>query len=148
MILDGGRSHNFCYIPCPGTNEIVSIVRVCCINITTRLSSLKRRSHFMQTIEINAEMWATELDFVNALLAAIGAPEKHGSSVDAFVDSMIWGGVNALEPPYAIRIVGTSKLSKSLREFIELTKRALAEGRAEYQRRQGQDVDVSLEIDR
>lgn len=102
----------------------------------------------MQTIEINAETWAAELDFFNALLVAIGAPEKHGNNVDAFIDSMIWGGINTLEPPYTIRIVGTSRLSKRLHQFIELTKQALAEGRAEYRKRQGHDVDVSLEIHR
>jgi hypothetical protein len=68
--------------------------------------------------------------------------------VDAFVDSMIWGGMNTLEPPYTIRIVGASKLSTNLREKIELTRQALADGRAEYQKRKGHNVEVRLDIGR
>ena len=101
----------------------------------------------MRIIQLDATKWKTVLDFCRALLAAIGAPEWHGKSPDAFIDSMIWGGINAVEPPYTIRISGTVMLPKDVREYIEVVKQALARGRLDYQRRQGGDVDVGIEIE-
>ncbi len=87
------------------------------------------------------------LDFYNALLPALGAPKWHGESVDALIDSMIWGRINAIEPPYTIRIVGTQKLSKDVRDHINLVKEDLAGARKEFQERQGKDAEVNFEIE-
>ena len=38
----------------------------------------------MRIVELHAEGWATAMDFVNALKEAIGAPDWHGQSPDAF----------------------------------------------------------------
>ena len=43
----------------------------------------------MRVIELHADTWDTALDFVTALKIATGAPDWHGSSSDAFADSMI-----------------------------------------------------------
>jgi hypothetical protein len=101
----------------------------------------------MQVIDLDATKWKTVLDFCRALLAAIGAPEPHGKSPDAFIDSMIWGGINAVEPPYTIRISGTAMLPNDVREYIEAVKQALARGRLDYQSRQGSDVEVSIQTE-
>lgn len=53
----------------------------------------------MRVIELNAMKWKTVIDFYDALLAAIGAPAWHSKSPDALIDSMVWGGMNAAEPP-------------------------------------------------
>ena len=58
----------------------------------------------MRTIRLNAENWKTVLDFYDALLAALGAPDWHGASIDAMIDSMIWGGINDVDPPYTVQI--------------------------------------------
>ena len=102
----------------------------------------------MRVIELDATKWKTVPDFCRALLAAIGAPDWHGKSPDAFIDSMIWGGINAVEPPGTIRISGTAMLPKNVREHVEVVTQALARGRLDYQSRQGGDVDVSIEIER
>lgn len=46
----------------------------------------------MRIIDLNAENWKSILDFYDALLPALGAPAWHGHSVNAIIDSMIWGG--------------------------------------------------------
>jgi|GEM_PF-750466 len=97
-------------------------------------------------IELDAAKWKTVLDFYHALLAAIGAPKWHGISPDALVDSMIWGGINAVEAPYTIRISGTTTLPKDVHNAIELAKEVLAEGRNYRKRHQGNDVEVSIQI--
>jgi hypothetical protein len=53
----------------------------------------------MRIIEIDGSDRQSVKDFLTALRAAIGAPDWHGWSVNAFIDSMIWGGINQIEPP-------------------------------------------------
>jgi hypothetical protein len=101
----------------------------------------------LRIIELDAAHWTTALDFYGALRTALGAPEGHGWSIDAFIDSMIWGGINRLEPPYTIRVRGIARSSKDVVDAVMLTKRALAEARAEFRSRKGHDVAVSLEYD-
>ena len=99
----------------------------------------------MRIIELDATEWKTVLDFYEALLPELGAPEWHGRSVDALIDSMIWGGINALEPPFKVRVLHLASAPKPIRDHVELTAQALAEARAEYQTRNGGDVNVELQ---
>ena len=101
----------------------------------------------MRIIEVDAGNWRSVLDFYNGLLAVLGAPQWHGRSIDALIDSMIWGGINAVEAPYTIRIVRSANLSKEIRDHIELVNRVLAEASAEFRERRGHDVIVQWEID-
>src|SRR5690242_17277259 len=99
-----------------------------------------------RVITIDGSRWQTVMDFLVALRGAIGAPEWHGSSPDAFIDSMIWGGVNSVEPPYCVRIVGSEHAPEDVRDYIQLTISALMDGRADRAARGRDDVDVSLAI--
>jgi hypothetical protein len=100
----------------------------------------------MRIIELDATKWKTVLDFYRALLASIGAPAWHGMSPDALVDSMIWGGINAVEPPHTVRISGLSTAPKEVRDHVELVKDVLVEGRIYRKRHNGDDVEVSIVI--
>jgi hypothetical protein len=99
----------------------------------------------LRIIELDATNWATVLDFYAALLAALGAPAWHGRSIDALVDSMIWGGINAVEPPYTIRVRGLAGCSKEIVEEVELARTALNDARAEFRSLRGHDVEVLLD---
>lgn len=101
----------------------------------------------MRTIELNATKWKSVLDFYNALLPAIGAPAWHGKNPNALVDSMVWGGINAVEPPYTIKIVGSAGLPEDVRDQIEVVKEDLAKARIEYHNRCGNDVEVVIQIE-
>jgi hypothetical protein len=100
----------------------------------------------MRTIELDASSWETPLDFICSLQAAIGAPKGHGSNIDAFVDSMIWGGMNRVEPPYEVCVVGGERMPKALRDYIDPVASALASGRKWKREKQGEDTEVSLRI--
>jgi RNAse (barnase) inhibitor barstar len=100
----------------------------------------------MRTIMIDGSTWTKITDFYDSILAAVGAPEWHGRSIDALIDSMIWGGINELEPPYTIRIAGTNALPKDIRDHLVLARDALTESRAEFRVRKGRDVEVGLEM--
>jgi len=80
------------------------------------------------------------------LFAAIGAPKWHGQSPDALIDSMIWGGINAVGPPYMIRISGIATAPEPVREEVEVVKNVIAEARLDYRQRRGGDAAVSIEI--
>ncbi len=100
----------------------------------------------MRIIELSATKGTTILDFYAALLAAIGTPQRHSQSPDALIDSMIWGGINALEPPYTIRISGLSEAPKDVRDHVELVKDALVEARIDRKRYNGDDIEASIVI--
>ena len=100
----------------------------------------------MRTIDIDATEWKTVDDFYDALLSAVGAPKAHGRNLNALTDSMIWGGLNAVEPPYTVTISGTANLPKDVCNEVEMARQALAEDRSDFRRIRGSDVDVTMNI--
>ena len=82
----------------------------------------------MQLIELHADALVTARDFVTALKQAIGAPDWHGDSVDAFLDSTIHhDDINALRSPYTIRIIGADKAGPEAQDAIRLLVRCIDE---------------------
>jgi hypothetical protein len=100
----------------------------------------------MTIIELDATQWRTPADFSRALLAAVGAPEWNGTSIDALIDSLIWDGLNKVKPPYIIRVQNASRLSQDTAEEIQYLRDAILRQRAEFVARHGHDVEVSMEI--
>jgi hypothetical protein len=100
----------------------------------------------MQIIELDASGWNTFSDYLEALKNAIRAPEGHGSNIDAFRDSMIWGGMNALEPPYTIRVRNLENLPPDILDELKTLQSELIRARGEYLARRGYDVDVQIEL--
>jgi hypothetical protein len=49
-------------------------------------------------------------DFYESILAVLEAPHWHGTNVNALIDSMLYGGINGIDPPYRIWIKGTANL--------------------------------------
>ncbi|WP_244427195.1 barstar family protein [Methyloferula stellata] len=100
----------------------------------------------MRVIELDATNWKTWEDFYVALLGALGAPEWHGDSVNALVDSMIWGGINEIDPPYKFVVRNLRQAPSDVAEAVEDAKAALARGRADFRTRKGRDIIVDFEI--
>lgn len=98
-------------------------------------------------IEIDASNWTSVLDFYESVLARLGAPSDHGRSINALVDSMVWGGINKIKPPYTIRILNTYQMSSELLTEITLVQNAIAAARSEALNRTGHDVDVKFEVE-
>lgn len=101
----------------------------------------------MRIIELDAKDWKDVLDFYRALLPALGAPEWHGTSIDALLDTMVWSDeINEVKPPYTVRIKNTAALSKEISDKIYLISGEILEARAEFNKRHGHDVDVNIEV--
>lgn len=100
----------------------------------------------MRIIELDASGLRDVLDFTRALCALLGSPGWHGQSIDAFIDSMVWGGIDKAEPPYMVRIVNTAGLTAETRDWIETLRVELIDSCAEYKEREGEEISVGIEI--
>jgi hypothetical protein len=68
-------------------------------------------------IDLDAKNCKSNLDFLKLLRDAVGSPEWQGDSVDAFIDTMLFGGAE-LQTPYTLRVQGTSSLPAGLASEI------------------------------
>lgn len=100
----------------------------------------------MRYIELNSTNWKTKLDFYRDILAALGAPKWHGESIDCMIDSMVWGGINTVHPPYIVRIRGMNRLPEAIRQTIETLDKEIAKQRADHLRWHKKDVEVEFEL--
>jgi len=101
----------------------------------------------MKTIGIDAADCPTVKAFTTLLKDAIEALPGHGSSIPAFVDSMIWGtGMSDLRPPYMIKVSG--RLDREVGRFARDLSDALEAARTDRRTRKGEDIAVVLEIGR
>ena len=85
----------------------------------------------MKVVELDASNWRRERHFYDALLPKLGAPAWHGHNLDAINDSIFTGGVNEIEPPFQIRVVGIEHLSQRMKDFLTKVQSVFGEGRAE-----------------
>jgi len=100
----------------------------------------------MRTRKLDAGSWSTASDFYDALLSAIGAPDWHGRNINAVVDSMVFGGINTLQPQYAVTVVNAAQLSEPIKTEVALLADAIQEARKDRYARTGEDVIVSLQL--
>ena len=96
-------------------------------------------------VELRAEDWVTAMDFLGALKNAIGAPDWHGGSADAFLDSMIYhDDINVLKSPYTIRILGADKAGTEAQRAMRLLASLIDERGASDR---GGDLEVTLLVE-
>ncbi|HEY3237552.1 MAG TPA: barstar family protein [Polyangiaceae bacterium] len=72
----------------------------------------------MLTIRLKGESWTSQEDFYAALLPALGAPAWHGHNLDALNDSIVGGGINTVNPPFAISITGLQSMGAEARTIV------------------------------
>jgi hypothetical protein len=101
----------------------------------------------MLVIELDARGWRSIHDFDDALKMALRSCDGHGDSIDAWIDSIIYGGMNAVEAPYLVRITGTANCDASLKEYLMTFSEAISRARAWKLKHYGTDVNVSFRIE-
>jgi len=101
----------------------------------------------MRIIELDARNWDNVLDFYSALKEALGSCRGHGDSPDAWVDSMICGGMNEVEAPYIVHITGAATCNAKLKGEIALLADVIKDARLWRLQHYGDDVDVSFQIE-
>ena len=95
-------------------------------------------------IDIDASGRTRSRNIYDAILPLLGAPAWHGRNMDALTESIVWGKLNAVEPPYVLSIHGTVNLPPDGAEELDWLKEEVTDGRAEFNLRRGHDVDVEL----
>jgi hypothetical protein len=99
----------------------------------------------MRIIQLDGKDWKTPVDFLQALFEGIEQGYPHGLSIDAFVDSMIWGGMGGIEPPYTVQVVNVGGAPKAVVDEVIALSSAISEARIERRTRDGADVDVAVQ---
>jgi hypothetical protein len=96
----------------------------------------------MTVVDLDATSWRSGIDFYNAIRQAVGAPPWHGSSVDAFLDSMVYHDeINELKAPYTLKIHGLFDASPDAQAAArELADAIRSHGRSDL----GSDLHVEL----
>lgn len=72
----------------------------------------------MKVVELDASGWLAPLDFYDALLVSLGAPEWHGTSIAALIDSMIVGDINAVTAPYRVVVTGLNRAADDIADAL------------------------------
>ena len=98
----------------------------------------------MKIIDVNAKNLGCTPDFYKALLSELGAPVWHGVSINAVIDSVIYGGINTINPPFTIRVSYSENTSKAVLEEIAILKEQLSIHRREKLLSQDRDTEVDL----
>jgi hypothetical protein len=96
----------------------------------------------METVVLDGSGWKSCIDFYTALLSALKPLGDHGFSMDAFIDSMVYGGMLEIMPPYQVLVRDIA--SPEVRRDVETLSRALAAARRLLRDRRDEDVDVTL----
>lgn len=97
-------------------------------------------------IEIDTSEWRHVIDFYKDVLKNIRAPDWHGKSINALVDSMIYGGINEIESPYTIRFRGVDDLPADIIDELRVAKNTIDAARLDQRNTTGLDADVEFEI--
>lgn len=100
----------------------------------------------LREFTLDAAGWTKALDLYNALRGPLEMPDWHGTSTDALLDSMIWGGINGVKPPYRITVFNVAQASAVVRAGLEALAGAIVEHRAEFRRQNGTDIEVDFEL--
>jgi hypothetical protein len=98
----------------------------------------------MKTIEIDATRCFNRKEFARLLQDTIQALPGHGSSIESFVDSMVFGTMSELSPPYMIVVKGD--LRPEVKAFAADLSNAIGQARLERRTRRGDDVEVVLKV--
>ena len=64
--------------------------------------------------------------------------------MNALTETIVWGEIDAVEPPYTLWIRGTAYLPPDVAEELGWLKEGVADGREAFQEREARDVDVEL----
>ncbi len=59
---------------------------------------------------------------------------------------MIWGEINAVDPPYTVRITATGTVPDAVICGVKEVKQCLVKARDEFRARRGHDVEVEVEL--
>ena len=100
----------------------------------------------VRVIRVDASKWMQPSDVDQAFKVALRSPAWHGNGGDAWIDSMIYGGMNEIDPPFRIEIDGTEEFDKATLYYLMLLQCMIGYARLEKKNNTGVDTDVSIAV--
>ena len=100
----------------------------------------------MRVIFLDATKWERPVDFYKSLLIALESPSGHGLNINALIDSMVYGGINGVEPPYLIQVQNTSQAPEDVMREVKLVEKHIPIARNERMHSSGLDCDIKFEV--
>jgi len=86
----------------------------------------------MKELILDASAWKTRDDVYDSFFKAVGAPEWHGRNLDALIDSIETGRINAVEVPYRLVIKPYDSIAAGARkmtdDFVDLIREIAGRG--------------------
>ena len=98
----------------------------------------------MKIIEIDGSGWSERLDFFDALRTALGACPGHGWGFAAFEDSVFYGGMLEVEPPFTVIV---RNCPHTFRTDVETMAQGWYEQRQWKKENYGEDVDPTIVVE-
>jgi RNAse (barnase) inhibitor barstar len=99
--------------------------------------------HDMKVISLDGAAWSCRQDFFDALADVLKVVPYHGRGFDAFEDSVFYGGMSQVEPPFAVVV-------RNCPPFAESDVKRMADGWAgqrEWKRMYyGEDVEATISL--
>ncbi|MFA5965680.1 MAG: barstar family protein [Sphingomonas sp.] len=96
-------------------------------------------------IVIDTSDWKDLQDFYRAILKELGAPDWHGHNINALIDSVVYGDINSVEPPFLIILKGLASRSDGILEIVEREIGLLMEAKADHDGGINGDVCFAIE---
>ena len=93
----------------------------------------------MQEILLDGTAWKTKDDFFIAFLAAVGAPDWHGHNLDALNDSIGAGDIDEINPPFLIKIRGSTNMKPEAKQMVEGFQQLIRDLK-------GQGINVAVQV--
>ena len=97
----------------------------------------------MKVIHLDGTNWSKALDFFNALAEALQVIPGHGRGFDAFEDSVFYGGMSVVEPPFEIVVENCPAFAK---HDVETMSQGWGEQRAWRKEHYGDDVEAIITL--
>jgi hypothetical protein len=99
----------------------------------------------MQVIELDGSEWSGRLALFDALAEALRVCAGHGRGFDAFEDSVFYGGMSEVEPPFHVVVMNCPVAFEA---DVEQMKRGWAHQRQWKLANYGEDVEATIELRR
>jgi RNAse (barnase) inhibitor barstar len=86
----------------------------------------------VKELVLNGAEWVGRDDVYESFFRAVGAPSWHGRNLNALIDSIETGQINAIEVPYRVVIQNYSRIGpdagKMASDFVDLLREMAARG--------------------
>jgi len=99
----------------------------------------------MKIIELDGANWSSSHNFFDALATSLKVVPWHGRGFDAFEDSVFYGGMSEVEPPFKVIVFNCPAFAE---KDVEQMATGWARQRESKRSYDGEDVEATIALQR